>query len=196
MRQFFVVDEEASVRSTGAEPRRLGRRHAGPIGTRLLVNEHSEALVRIHEGQAAARRLGHERSSLQLDGYEIEHDFARRVVASVFNVALQDIKLSIDQLHPRALVKEYRHRRELLPNEHFDSAVRFFFEMEPVSVLTHRGGPSVGWYSPMGAYCALMGWPAPAFRERILELYPRLRELIPEIIPIRSHRAPVRGTTW
>lgn len=172
-----------------AEELDLGE-HPGVV--RLVrITEHSPELFRISEAQALSHSQKQEPESSDAAQRGSDRLAHRSLVAGIVNQALSDIQLAMRQKDPRRTVIRHRNRTQIQANEDFDSAVQFVFGMEQAVATDELMRVRLAGYSSFNAYCALMGWSAPAFRRRILSMFPGLDALIDAVLGDDFQRAPV-----
>lgn len=158
---------------------------------RVVITEHSEELARIGEANARSHRIKPTPESsdpAQRDSDRFAH---RSLVASIINCAITDIQLALRQKDPRTLEISQRGGTKRLHNYAFDSALRFIFGQEEITVSDRVLGERQANFSPFGAYCSLMGWSAPVFRGRILKIFPDLERFLPVVLDEKMQLAPI-----
>lgn len=151
----------------------------------VRVTENSEALLRMQSSNIARRELGLE----GIDGDAVQQRFnvqyQRNLIASIIDLAIYDLDQGLRSENPRIKIIKNRRKIKALPNTDFDSAVMFLFGgtcIAPTKDSVHADPAS---YSPFDAYCALMGWSASQFRQKIRAdraHIAKLDELITEIL--------------
>lgn len=186
----------SAVRDTVTEPmlfdaKELELGQFPGVTRRVVINEHSPELARIGEANAQAHRDSPDpenSDAAQRDSDRLAH---RYLVASILNCAITDIQLAMRQADPRTVTITHRRRVKQMPNEAFDSAVRFIFGQEEITVSDSMMRIRREHYSSFNAYCTLMGWSAPVFRGRILRVFPRLEWFVGVVLGEEISPAPV-----
>lgn len=145
--------------------------HGASCGT-VRVTETSGHLSRIHLANAAM-------PSEVLGGvhWGAHGRFQRGLIAGVILFAHADLSSAMKRGDPSS-------------DAEFRSAIKFFFEREPQLMATKT---SKGWFSALGAYCALLDLDPWAVREHLLRRHPALPSLIEQIIADPKRRAVCRA---
>lgn len=148
----------------------------------IVITEHSPELARIHEMRIEQRNQGTKEDCVHEDQSLSDWRAYRGLIASIINVAHADIQAATKNENPRIVRYTHRNRTKMLPNEAFDSAIEFFFGMRKVAFTDEKMKLSWGNHSSFSAYCTLMGWSAPRFRQRLLNLFPTIEPLVAPIL--------------